>query len=415
MVRKHATFLALLAFLPSAAFSQSYFPPYPVPVPAIQGGTGQTSFTTNCVLTATSSTVLGCTVTPNISGANITAGTLPNAALVTTPVTSVTASGNLASSGGTTPAITLAAAPTLTGTNFTGIPLAALTTAPVTSVTGSGNIASSGGATPNLTFTGLLPIASGGTGTASPGEVAGSGIVLTGSFPTKTIALATAPTLTGTNFTGVPISALSGTLPTWQKFLAAASGTYTTPAGALWIRVIAQGAGGGGGGSGTSPGAAGSGGTTSFGSSLITCAGGGPSSNQNGQSGSGCSFCPNAAINIQGGSGATAPNIINGDGGSGGNSPLGGGGAGGSGGGGPGTAGAPNTGAGGGGAGIAAAGTSIGGAGAGGYCNAIINTPSATYAYTVGALGTAGTAGGGGQAGGAGALGGIWVEEHYSY
>jgi hypothetical protein len=34
----------------------------------------------------------------------------------------------------------------------------------VTAVTGSGNIASSGGLTPNITFTGVLPVASGGTG-----------------------------------------------------------------------------------------------------------------------------------------------------------------------------------------------------------------------------------------------------------
>ena len=37
----------------------------------------------------------------------------------------------------------------------------------VTSVTGSGNIASSGGATPNITFTGVLPIANGGTNSAT--------------------------------------------------------------------------------------------------------------------------------------------------------------------------------------------------------------------------------------------------------
>ena len=40
----------------------------------------------------------------------------------------------------------------------------------VTSVTGSGNIASSGGSTPNITFTGTLPVINGGTGvTASSG------------------------------------------------------------------------------------------------------------------------------------------------------------------------------------------------------------------------------------------------------
>lgn len=46
----------------------------------------------------------------------------------------------------------------------------------VTAVTASGNIASSGGATPNITFTGILGAAAGGTGIASPGT---TGNVLT--------------------------------------------------------------------------------------------------------------------------------------------------------------------------------------------------------------------------------------------
>jgi hypothetical protein len=37
----------------------------------------------------------------------------------------------------------------------------------VSSVTGSGNIASSGGATPNITFTGTLPVGNGGSGAAT--------------------------------------------------------------------------------------------------------------------------------------------------------------------------------------------------------------------------------------------------------
>lgn len=53
-----------------------------VPVAATQGGTGQTSFTTNCVVAASSSSALTCTLTPSISGANFTAATIPNAALV---------------------------------------------------------------------------------------------------------------------------------------------------------------------------------------------------------------------------------------------------------------------------------------------------------------------------------------------
>ena len=50
----------------------------------------------------------------------------------------------------------------------------------VTAVTASGNIASSGGFTPNITFTGILPVANGGTGTATPGLVAGTNITLSG-------------------------------------------------------------------------------------------------------------------------------------------------------------------------------------------------------------------------------------------
>lgn len=70
------------------------------------------------VLLSTAQTVAGIKTfssPPVMSGASITATTIPNAALVTTPVTAVTASGNLASSGGTTPAITIANAPTFSG------------------------------------------------------------------------------------------------------------------------------------------------------------------------------------------------------------------------------------------------------------------------------------------------------------
>jgi hypothetical protein len=46
----------------------------------------------------------------------------------------------------------------------------------VSSVTGSGNIASSGGATPNITFTGTLPVANGGSGaTTLTGVLKGNG------------------------------------------------------------------------------------------------------------------------------------------------------------------------------------------------------------------------------------------------
>lgn len=128
----------------------------------------------------------------------------PNGMVVATTtyngtITSVTGSGNITSSGGTTPDITLNAN-VLGITLFSGTTLKATSTlvnnatttgqqflsglvgkllatdgagmivatttynGTVTSVTGSGNIASSGGTTPNITFTGLLPVANGGTG-----------------------------------------------------------------------------------------------------------------------------------------------------------------------------------------------------------------------------------------------------------
>jgi Chaperone of endosialidase len=52
------------------------------------------------------------------SGAGLTDATVPNAALVTSPVTSVTASGNLSSSGGLTPVITITDTPTFTTVTF---------------------------------------------------------------------------------------------------------------------------------------------------------------------------------------------------------------------------------------------------------------------------------------------------------
>jgi hypothetical protein len=54
----------------------------------------------------------------------------------------------------------------------------------------------------------------------------------------------------------------------------------------------------------------------------------------------------------------------------------------------------------------------MGGA-AGGYVDALISSPSATYAYAVGAAGTAGAAGTSGKAGGDGAAGIIIVTAYF--
>ncbi len=89
------------------------------PLPITNGGTATA---TPSLVSGTNTTVSGTwpaqavnlVSAPSISGANLTSGTVPNTSLVTAPVTSVTASGNLSSSGGTTPAVTITATPVFT-------------------------------------------------------------------------------------------------------------------------------------------------------------------------------------------------------------------------------------------------------------------------------------------------------------
>jgi hypothetical protein len=79
------------------------------------------------------------------------------------PFTLATVNGNVGSFGNSTnvSSFTVNAKGLITAASNTPIVF------PVTSVTGSGNIASSGGSTPNITFTGILPVANGGTGSST--------------------------------------------------------------------------------------------------------------------------------------------------------------------------------------------------------------------------------------------------------
>lgn len=222
---------------------------------------------------------------------------------------------------------------------------------------------------------------------------------------------------------GTDISWVAPVVPTVQKFTSG-SGTYTTPAGVSWIRVRMVGGGGGGSGSATvaanNGGNGGAGGNTTFGTSLLVANGGG-----GGQS---------AAGSAVGGTGGTASlgtgpigTALTGgigggyagggtsqrqSGGSGAASPFGGAAHGG-----PalaaGESAASNTGSGGAGAGSPTGGYNGTGGGAGGFVDAIIVSPAASYSYAVGSGGTAGTAGTSGYAGGTGGSGYIIVEEHY--
>lgn len=193
--------------------------------------------TPNIALTAPLALIYGgnATATPSlVAGTNTTvSGTWPaqsvNVATGAGGVTAVTGSGNIASSGGTTPNITLVNPPTISGANitaatiplaalvagnavlagpetFTGVipfssppvmsgasittgtvPDAALVTAPVTAVTGTAPITSSGGTTPVIALTTPLAVSFGGNGTATPTLTAGTNVTITGTWPNLTI------------------------------------------------------------------------------------------------------------------------------------------------------------------------------------------------------------------------------------
>lgn len=206
----------------------------------------------------------------------------------------------------------------------------------------------------------------------------------------------------------------SFTPPTVQRFTSG-TGTYTTPAGVKYIRVRMVGGGGGGGGTSVD---GGNGGTSYFrvGASpdlLVTTGGTGGKNAGSGLSvagGTGALNTGPVGFALTGGSGGEANlSVVNAASGIGGASFFGGNGgwksnaA-------AGNAALTNTGSGGGGCGMVGGSTGGGGGGAGGYVDAIIGSPSSTYAYSVGAGGSVGT---GTHAGGAGADGQIIVEEFY--
>lgn len=196
--------------------------------------------------------------------------------------------------------------------------------------------------------------------------------------------------------------------PTLQVFTSG-SGTYTTPTGVKWIRVRMVGGGAGGAGSGTgSPGTGTVGQSSTFGSSFLTCTGGAIQAGAGGV-GSGGDF------NIAGGNGQGSMPDPGASmyGSAGGVSFYGAQGYGIAGSGGSAASGAGSGGAGGGGNHASGVGPAAGGS-AGGYLEKTIVSPSATYAYSVGAAGTGGAAGTNGFVGGAGAAGLIIVEEYYT-
>jgi hypothetical protein len=204
------------------------------------------------------------------------------------------------------------------------------------------------------------------------------------------------------------ISVAAGTSHT-GGFSADGSGTYTTPANVLYLKVKIVG-GGGGSSAGSGYGSGGNGGNSVFGTNLIVANGGlgggvGSSPNSGGLPGT-VNSPATSIFNISGGDGSPSNSISQGIGGSGGNSFLGGGGAGGNGCGYTNANGKPNTGGGAGGGGCNN-GTMGSGGGAGNYIEALISSPAASYTYSVALGGNAAT---NGAVGGSGYL---VVEEYY--
>lgn len=262
-------------------------------------------------------------------------------------------------------------------------------------------------------------VATNGTTVVLTSAAAANDLIVTESFYVSSVlnAIPSTPGSVVSSYiqTGVTLNSpiITGSTPQTTIYTSG-SGTYTTPVNCRYLQVEIVGGGGGGGGSGGTTGAGqggngGNGGATTFGSSFLTAnggdggAGGVGTIGQTGGAGGTATFTSGTAIASQGAKGASSKsqyNTIGGAftaGGVGGASVLSGG-----------------YGGGGEGGGSAATSVVLGcGGGAGGYVRAYINSPSASYAYSVGAGGTAGTVGSNGQAGTAGTPGIIIITAYF--
>lgn len=286
--------------------------------------------------------------------------------------------------------------------------------------------AMSGDAT--ITSLGALTIANNAVTVAKMATIANSTVIGNFSGATATPAADSVPScasdgthaLTNNASGGFNCTAITGVVLTAPIVTVVGSGTYNTPANALYLVVELVGGGGGGGGNGTSGASAGgNGGNTTFSGGVVslTANGGNGGALATGTSPSAVATGGTASggdINITGNPGfaintsANAIALQNG-----GASIFGGAGPGG-GASAAGIAASANSGSGGGGAG-AVSGTlsAAGGGAAGGYSRKLITSPNATFTAVVGGAGAAGTAGASGHAGGAGGAGFIIVTAYF--
>jgi hypothetical protein len=135
------------------------------------------------------------TTTPSIvAGTNVTvSGTWPNQTINASggTITGVTATAPVVSSGGTAPVISMAAATTsangyLTSTDWNTFN-SKLTSGGALGTPSSGTATNLTGLPLSTGVTGLLPVANGGTGTATPAIVAGTNVTVSGTWPNQTI------------------------------------------------------------------------------------------------------------------------------------------------------------------------------------------------------------------------------------
>ncbi|CAB5194726.1 Intramolecular chaperone auto-processing domain containing protein [uncultured Caudovirales phage] len=188
------------------------------------------------------------TATPAlVQGTNVTiTGTWPNQTINSTysgAVTSVTGTAPVVSSGGTTPAISMAAATGsvsgyLTSTDWTTFnskqPAGSyLTNGGALGTPSSGTATNLTGLPLSTGVTGLLPVANGGTGTATPNLVAGSNVTISGTWPNQTIAAAGAaqvyPGAGIANSTGSAWGTSYSTTGSGTVLALATSPTFVTP------------------------------------------------------------------------------------------------------------------------------------------------------------------------------------------
>jgi hypothetical protein len=164
-------------------------------LPVANGGTGVTASTgTGSVVLSNSPTLVtpalgtpASGVATNLTGtaSGLTAGNVTTNANLTGAVTSV---GNATSLGSFTSAELLSALTDETGTGSAVFATSPTLVTPILGTPTSATLTNATGLPLSTGVTGTLPVANGGTGTATPSIVAGTNVTVTGTWPNQTIA-----------------------------------------------------------------------------------------------------------------------------------------------------------------------------------------------------------------------------------